>query len=70
MALLYQTLDGNETGYWDVDTRAWVVDDDYRQAVKQGFAVALKQGAPELLVAPVPAPEEAQSAPAPKETQS
>jgi Protein of unknown function (DUF3450) len=58
VALLYQTLDGKETGYWDADTRSWVVDDGYRQAVKDGFAIALKQGAPELLIAPVPAPRE------------
>ncbi len=61
IALLYQTLDGEETGYWDAGAKAWVVDDHYRQAVKEGFAVALKQGAPELLLAPVPAPRESAS---------
>jgi Protein of unknown function (DUF3450) len=61
VALLYQTLDGRETGYWDVNKRTWVADNDYRQDAKKGFAVALKQGAPELLIAPVPAPQEAGS---------
>src|SRR4030095_2107472 len=28
-ALLYQTLDGNETGYWDANGKSWVVDNDY-----------------------------------------
>jgi hypothetical protein len=69
VGLLYQTMDGQETGYWDRDKKAWVVDNSYRAAVKQGFAVALKQGAPELLVAPVPAPQDAKPAGA-TETQS
>lgn len=61
IALLYQTLDGKETGYWNADKKAWVVDDSFRQAVKDGFSVALKQGAPELLIAPVSAPRESSS---------
>ena len=73
VTLLYQTLDGEETGYWDKDKKAWVVDNSYRTAVKDGFEVALKMGAPELIVAPVPAPVDAQatqSAPAPAPTAS
>jgi uncharacterized protein DUF3450 len=62
VALLYQTKDGEETGYWDKEKKAWVIDNSYRAAVKQGFSVALKMGAPELLVAPVPAPVESASA--------
>ena len=30
VTLLYQTLDGRETGYWDADRKAWVVDDRLR----------------------------------------
>jgi hypothetical protein len=56
IALLYQTMDGKETGYWNASTKAWVVDDSYRGAVRHGFAVADKAGAPDLLIAPVPAP--------------
>ena len=67
VALLYQTMDGEETGYWDKDKKAWVVDNSYRAEVKQGFAVALKMGAPELIVAPIPAPQDAKPA---SETQS
>ncbi len=69
VALLYQTLDGEETGFWDADKKAWVVDDSYRTAVKDGFEVALKMGAPELLVAPVSAPQDVKAAPT-SETQS
>jgi hypothetical protein len=61
VALLYQTLDGGETGYWDAEAKSWVVDDGYRKAFKEGLAVARKARAPELLIVPVPAPKEAKS---------
>ena len=57
--LLYQTLDGDETGYWDADKKDWVVDDDYQEDVKRGLKVARKVSAPDLLVAPVRAAETA-----------
>lgn len=57
IALLYQALDGDETAYWDSSTKAWVVDGDYRKYVKDGLKIARKQGAPNLLIAPVPAPK-------------
>ncbi|MGQ0697238.1 MAG: DUF3450 domain-containing protein [Panacagrimonas sp.] len=56
VALMYQTLDGAETGYWDTDARKWVMDDGYREAVKRGLRIAKKQAAPDLLVVPVAAP--------------
>ncbi|HKA14992.1 MAG TPA: DUF3450 domain-containing protein [Myxococcota bacterium] len=65
VALCYQTLDGTETGYWDRDKKAWVVDNGYRAAVKQGFAVATKQGAPELIQVPISTPQDAAPAAAP-----
>ena len=59
VALLYQTLDGKETGYWDRRPEAWVVDDELRAGgFKEAIAVAKKLGAPELLIVPVPAPKE------------
>lgn len=61
-ALLYQTLDGDETGYWDIDQKAWVEDDDYDEAVKDGLKVARKQSAPDLLIVPVRAAEVAEAA--------
>jgi hypothetical protein len=61
VALLYQTPDGRETGYWDRETKQWVRDDDYRSAVREGLRVAKKVGAPDLLTLPVPAPKEVQS---------
>jgi len=61
VALLYQTLDGDETGYWDAATRGWRVDDDYRHSFKEGITVAKKLRAPEMLRVPVPAPKAAKS---------
>ena len=61
LQVLYQTLDGAETGYWDADQKSWVKDDSYRSAVKHGFAVADKASAPDLLTAPIPAPRGRQS---------
>jgi pyruvate/2-oxoglutarate dehydrogenase complex dihydrolipoamide acyltransferase (E2) component len=61
IALLYQTLDGKETGYWDADNKGWVVDNAYQHGFKEGIAVAKKLVAPEMLLVPVPAPKEVKS---------
>jgi hypothetical protein len=61
VSLMYQTLDGDETGYWDAQQGAWVEDGDYRQAVREALRVAKKKGAPDLLRVPVAAPVEFQS---------
>jgi hypothetical protein len=61
VSLLYQTLDGEETGYWSADQRSWVVDDSYRSAVRAGFEIADKSRAPDLFEVPIPAPKEARS---------
>jgi len=57
VSLMYRTSDGKETGYWDVDQKKWVVDNSYAHAVKEAMRVAKKQGAPDLLFVPVPAPK-------------
>jgi hypothetical protein len=61
IALMYQALDGKDTGYWDADQKKWVEDNGYRDAVKKGLKIAKKQGAPDLLIVPVHAPTEAKS---------
>lgn len=61
VSLMYQTLDGSETGYWDAGAREWVRDDSYARAIKSALAVAKKVGAPDLLQVPVPAPVEGES---------
>jgi hypothetical protein len=58
VSLLYQTMDGKETGYWDMDKKAWVVDNHYAHAFREGTHVAKKLGAPDILRAPVQAPKE------------
>jgi hypothetical protein len=58
VTLLYQTLDGRETGYWEADQKRWVVANEYAHGFKEGVAVAKKVRAPEMLMVPVPAPQE------------
>ncbi|MEJ0035965.1 MAG: DUF3450 domain-containing protein [Gammaproteobacteria bacterium] len=58
VALLYQTLDGNETGYWDADAKTWKQDSSYEDAIKSGLKVAKKQSAPDFIRLPVHAPKQ------------
>jgi len=58
VALMYQTLDGEQTGYWNFERKTWVVDNDYQRAVRQGLRIAKQQSAPGLLVVPVSSPQE------------
>jgi hypothetical protein len=56
LALLYQTLDGQETGTWDQEAGGWVqLGDDYRKPVTQGLRMARKEVAPDLIRIPAPA---------------
>ncbi len=58
LALLYQTLDGQETGMWNQQDRDWVVlDAEYRGSVAEGIRMARKQVAPNLIRVPLPAAE-------------
>jgi hypothetical protein len=57
VSLMYQTLDGGETGYWDHQQQTWVVDDSYAEAVASALRVARREGAADLLTVPVPAPQ-------------
>jgi hypothetical protein len=61
VSLMYRTLDGSETGYWDDNQNTWVVDDSYADAIEQAIRVARGDGAAELLTVPVPAPQEVRS---------
>ena len=58
VALLYQTPDGNETGYWNAVENVWTIDDGLERDVKSALKIARKQGAPDLLMVPVRAPME------------
>jgi hypothetical protein len=61
VSLMYRTLDGSETGYWDAEKKTWVIDNSYREAVEEALRVARRDGAPDLLTVPVPAPQEVRS---------
>lgn len=60
ISLMYQTLDGQETGYWNAKDRTWVVDPQYAHDMKRALSVAKKEGAPDLVMFPIPAPVEVQ----------
>ena len=58
IALLYRSLDGSQAGAWNPEIQTWEpLPSDYLPPLKQGFRVAKKQAAPELLMIPVQAPE-------------
>lgn len=59
VALLFQSADGSMTGVWDQESNSWDMSDEHRNEVKKGLRVANELIAPELLLLPVPAPEEA-----------
>jgi hypothetical protein len=60
VSLMYRSTDGEEAGYWDVQQKAWVVDNDYGKAIQKAVQVATKETAPDLVILPVPAPQEVQ----------
>jgi septal ring factor EnvC (AmiA/AmiB activator) len=61
VTLLYRTLDGQETGYWDAQKKEWVQDSSLSDAVEEALRRAKEDGPPELLIVPVPAPQEVRS---------
>lgn len=57
VAFLYQTLDGKETGAWDINAKKWVeLGSEYKKSVQAGIKMAKKQSAPQLVKLPIPAP--------------
>ena len=61
ISLVYQTLDGKDSGYWDQTDRKWKeLSSSYRKSIQQGLKMARKQSAPTLMTLPVPAPQEVQ----------
>jgi len=59
--LLYQTPDGAGTGWYNPATRRYEeLPDRYRLEVKKGLAIARNERAPDLVMLPVPGPEDAQ----------
>ena len=59
VTLVYQTTDGQRQGVWDQGSGQWVaLGSEYRNRIRQGLRVARRQIAPELLLLPMPAPED------------
>lgn len=57
VAFLYQTLDGKETGAWDMKAKKWIeLGSEYKKSVQAGIKMAKKQSAPQLVKLPIPAP--------------
>ncbi len=60
IALVYQSLDENQNGVWNQQTRSWdELDSSYRSAIRAGLRIARKQSAPDLVTLPLPAPRDA-----------
>ena len=55
VALMYQTPDAKETGYWDREKKGWVIDNSASEGVKEGLKIARKQSSPDLIIVPVQA---------------
>lgn len=61
LGLYYQTLDGQQSGYWDQEQRQWVaLPAEYNHSIAHGLRVARKEAPPDFFRIPVPAPEAAQ----------
>ncbi len=59
IALMYQTLDGEETGFFNTETAVWEeLDSNYEVPVRNGLRIARKQAAPNILTVPVAAPKD------------
>ena len=50
LVLIYQTLDGKESGIWNRQSRAWErLPREYRSAITKGLRIARKQAASDLV---------------------
>lgn len=58
VALIYQTTDGSETGFWNKKSGQWeVLDDSFTTPTRNGLKMARKQLTSGLFVVPIHAPE-------------
>lgn len=57
VTLLYRTVEGGETGYWDNERKEWVPDPRSARDIEDALAIATEERAPDLIVVPVPAPQ-------------
>jgi hypothetical protein len=58
IALLYQTLDGKNSGYWDKKEKTWKkLDNDYNKSIRRGIQIARRQSTPDFFTIPLAPPE-------------
>jgi len=57
VSLMYRTVDGKESGYWDNQQKMWVPDPDHARSIEEALRIAKQEGAPDLITVPVPAPQ-------------
>ena len=55
VSLLYRTVDGTESGYWDASAHKWTPDPDDARAILNAIKIAKEQIAADLVTIPVPA---------------
>jgi len=59
IALMYQSLDGEELGVWNTAASEWqALDKSYKSKLMAGIRIAREQAAPALIQVPVAAPQE------------
>lgn len=55
VTLLYRTVEGGETGYWDQERKQWVPDPRAAAQIQEALEIAKEERAPDLIIVPVPA---------------
>jgi hypothetical protein len=61
VSLMYRTIDGSESGYYDATKKDWVRDDSYKDSIDLALRVVSRATGAELLTVPVQAPQEVRS---------
>jgi Protein of unknown function (DUF3450) len=55
VSLMYRTVDGAESGYWDNQQKTWVPDEDDSGYIEEALGIAKEEKAADLIIVPVPA---------------
>jgi septal ring factor EnvC (AmiA/AmiB activator) len=56
VTLMYRTVDGSESGYWDNQRKTWVAAPEYSRAIEEALQIAKQETAPDVITVPAPAP--------------
>jgi hypothetical protein len=56
VSLMYRTVDGSESGYWDHQRKTWVPAPEYSRAIEEALKIAKQETAPDVITVPLPAP--------------